>query len=269
MFYKGLLEKKKKCVDLDELLQDHLGEFGLFQRLLFSTISIEIIFICMQVMGPVFLAGVPPYWCHLPNNTHTTQNCTLDQMKASILPSREVTTATNRWQYSQCEIYNKSSMNGSCDISNINVNRTKHKCEQWTYGEDHYRQTLVSEVSVILVFWDVIYHNQKLIMTNYTSPIAYPIYKFATIQARRSYYSTSQPAYESPSASWYILRAALCTSWQVSNHKQICFLFEWNGLNVVRMCRNNNNNNNVLYLKRINTWVSTKAYLPWSSLCSC
>ncbi len=40
-----------------------------------------------------------------------------------------------------------------------------------------------------------------------TNPIAYRICKFATSQARWSYHSTSQPAYESLSASWYILPA--------------------------------------------------------------
>ncbi len=43
----------------------------------------------------------------------------------------------------------------------------------------------------------------------YTNPIVYPTCKFATSQARWSYHSTSQPAYESPSASWYILPASI------------------------------------------------------------
>ncbi len=62
----------------------------------------------------------------------------------------------------------------------------------------------------------------------------YPMCKFATSQVRWSYHSNSQPAYELPSASWYILPATRCVPagrCQSPKHSLIHYLsVEWSHL---------------------------------------
>ncbi len=64
-------------------------------------------------------------------------------------------------------------------------------------------------------------------------------------------YNTRQPH------EWARMKPTTNALWQI---------YDSCNLNIGSNNNNNNHNNNGLYLTRINTWVSTKAYLPWSSL---
>ncbi len=68
--------------------------------------------------------------------------------------------------------------------------------------------------------------------------IAYTICQFATSKGIWMYNSTSQPAYESSTASWDLLPAEIWTNWQASNHQQHSLICELNIWNIVVICKN-------------------------------
>lgn len=52
-------------MEFDDLLKA-LGGFGRFQKLLFVLISLLCLPSAFNILGIVFLGGVPDHWCHVP-----------------------------------------------------------------------------------------------------------------------------------------------------------------------------------------------------------
>ena len=50
----------------DDLLTDHLGEFGRYQKVVFVLYSLIAVFQGFHNLGIVFLGGVPDHWCAVP-----------------------------------------------------------------------------------------------------------------------------------------------------------------------------------------------------------
>ena len=63
----------------DDLLTEHIGEFGRYQILLFIGIYCISIPATFDTMGIVFIAGIPRHWCDVPalRNLSVTTNTLL------------------------------------------------------------------------------------------------------------------------------------------------------------------------------------------------
>ena len=52
-------------MEYDDLLTNHLGEFGFYQRIVFLLVSLSAIATCFCNLGIVFLAAIPEHWCYV------------------------------------------------------------------------------------------------------------------------------------------------------------------------------------------------------------
>ena len=132
---------------LDDILVDHIGQFGTYQRWLVFAISAVIgIMSAFNVMDIVFASIVPTFWCAPPQGWPVPDNLTIDDRINLTTP---YTLKDGDPQPDACLSY---------DFPNISVtsesvawqpsgNNTK-ACVFWEFDKLEYESTIISEVSV-------------------------------------------------------------------------------------------------------------------------
>ena len=74
-------------MELDNVLKQHVGQFGRFQLMVVLVMSLEEMFTAFHMMAPVFLVGKPEHHCHIPNLQQS--NCTSKQVTGFTIPLKE------------------------------------------------------------------------------------------------------------------------------------------------------------------------------------
>ena len=88
-------------MEYDDLLTDYLGEFGLYQRVIFALVSLSAIATCFCNLGIVFLAAIPEHWCHVSEPTSLSHN---DVMNLSIPQEKD---DDGELVYNSCKMYDR------------------------------------------------------------------------------------------------------------------------------------------------------------------
>ena len=136
-------------MDLDDLLKQHVGQFGRYQKFLFFFIAIEEVFIAFQSMSPVIFLGSPDHWCSTP--TEHLPNCSHEEVLQFSIPRIY---QNNKLVYSQCEMYDRNYSMFTDDICPNDVvgdlNTTEEAgtraCQSWSYDHSLYTKTIITEV---------------------------------------------------------------------------------------------------------------------------
>lgn len=89
-------------MEYDELLTNHLGEFGLYQKIIFFIISLTAVPAAFNIMSTVFIVGVPDHWCAIPE-LDVLEIPTDIRLNVSI-PLEEV---DGDMVYNSCEMYSR------------------------------------------------------------------------------------------------------------------------------------------------------------------
>ncbi len=137
------LDTSSNKLTIDDLLKHHVGELGRYQIVIFLILSLEYMFLCGDILSPIFISETPPHWCWLPPD-HL--NCSKDELKSMLIPKDD------SGKYSQCyqyEIEPPQNLTVICahwNHANDTVKSTR-QCDSWDFQHQHYKKTLVSEVS--------------------------------------------------------------------------------------------------------------------------
>ena len=90
-------------MDFDQLLIQHIGEFGRYQKILYIALSLVLFPAAFNNMAIVFLAAEPNHWCQVsglePYNvsTETHWNLTIPLERSG-----------EQWRFSQCQMYDRN-----------------------------------------------------------------------------------------------------------------------------------------------------------------
>ncbi len=154
----------------DDILIDHVGEFGRYQKLIVLIISLTSIVAVFNGIDIVFAGATPKYWCEPPANVRGLQNLTREEL--FNLTSPLITETDGTLSYDVCQQYDYSG-NGNLTYTHVlededagdanatfgrsinrqvNIPRTIHKCQTWIYDKSQYLSTTVTQVSIIQIW---------------------------------------------------------------------------------------------------------------------
>ena len=134
-----------KEMEFDELLTDHVGEFGCFQWFVIVVFCYEWIMSGFVALSPVFVAGVPDHWCDISDNS-TSATCTSQEIKENLLPQEG---RDGKIQHSQCKRYDFLVNNTSPGCGKINSSDyIIADCNKWAYDDNLIDETIVTEVRI-------------------------------------------------------------------------------------------------------------------------
>ena len=135
-------------MDFDEMTKK-LGQFGRYQKFIFLMLCLVEFPAAFNIMGIVFIAGVPEHWCQ--SMELFGLNLTNDVMRNITIPLVE---RDGQSLYSSCSRYVydvaydewtmddvKTSM--LTDRANLSTETCPHG---WNYADDQYESTIVSQV---------------------------------------------------------------------------------------------------------------------------
>lgn len=132
-------------MDYDELLKI-IGEFGVYQAIVFLLASLASIQLVLNNMAVVFLVASPDHYCKVPQLDHL--NLTEEVVKHLTIPYI-------RGSYDKCSMYNRNYTSWTladveAALSANSSNVTAVSCQYgWTYDTSIYQSTVVTDVSMI------------------------------------------------------------------------------------------------------------------------
>ena len=149
---KCLGKTPRKEVELDDLLTNHLGEFGRYQWFVLFGICYDWIITAFVALNATFVAGVPDHWCDITDGVNIS-TCTQEEIKKYYLP-QEMRDGKER--YSQCKRYDYEFQNTTLTCTGIGnstgISRSGEvfvtDCDKWMYDDAVYGNTIVTEVGL-------------------------------------------------------------------------------------------------------------------------
>ena len=103
------------ALSFDDVLQKYVGEFGVYQRLLYAAVAVIASGTAVHNLVHAFAAAAPAFTCRDANDTFQDANT--------------------------------SSSSLSCEIANAESNSTQFCENGWIYDQSQYKSTIVTEVS--------------------------------------------------------------------------------------------------------------------------
>ena len=152
---------KEKSLEFDELLTEHVGEFGKKQKILSLLLTFSCMTSCVHMFAIMFTGGTPAHWCSV--ESPVLENCTVEQRKALTIPT-EVRDA--EVVYQQCKMYsikNSSAWeavaaeycrggnnDNHLEMENMSIVLQEFdtsSCSSWEYDTSFFLDTIVIDVS--------------------------------------------------------------------------------------------------------------------------
>ena len=90
-------------MEFDDLLTNHLGEFGRYQIIIFCLVSITSTTFAFTNIGIIFVAGVPEHWCSVSE----LQQYDLSDAQQQNLSIPLKATNDDKEIYSSCKMYER------------------------------------------------------------------------------------------------------------------------------------------------------------------
>ena len=134
-------------MDFDELLIDHVGECGRYQKFICLCLAATGIPCAFATMELVFLTITPPHWCDVGSISPAMASLNESTFMKLTIPD---THKEDSYIPNKCLQYDRNYMNATeSDISEWlcfgNDSRTAG-CSSWTFKPGHIDNTLVTEV---------------------------------------------------------------------------------------------------------------------------
>ncbi|XP_046374361.2 organic cation transporter protein-like [Haliotis rufescens] len=125
----------------DEILEEHLGAFGIYQKRIYLLMCTPAIFCGLQLLSPVFTLNIPKHRCALPgvsNDTYAVQGLDHEILLNATIPWKTEKGASVR---DSCLIYKDDVPAGQ--------NRTTQECSAWVYDNSVFKNTVVTEFNMV------------------------------------------------------------------------------------------------------------------------
>ena len=145
-------------MDFDDILQQHLGEFGLFQ-LLFIIFGCSVaINTSIAILEYPFICASPAHTCHV--TSLNTFNYSDEEIQQFVSPPLSGNEEGEKHGYDVCSMYVRDYANVTdADIGEFlaapAVNRSgdlaTKECTDWVYDDSTFSSTVVTEVSGLFV----------------------------------------------------------------------------------------------------------------------
>ena len=130
-------------MQIDKVLETHVGSFGRYQKLLVALLSIPGFISCIFTMEILFTAGKMDYWCDIPQPQEgPLSNLTRDDWLAIAIPTKYEEGKPKR---DKCTAYH---INVSyIGVSDSLQNTSTSQCSKYEYDTSVFKTTIVNEVS--------------------------------------------------------------------------------------------------------------------------
>ena len=124
----------------------YLGDFGLYQKVVYFALSLMAIPVAWHSTGNTFLSALPDHQCRLDQGYVYNASEAYDRVRACEIPKLE------DGQWDRCNMYNSSLADGS-DNGTQECYPTDEwqsiPCQMgWVYDDTIYKSTVVAEVCV-------------------------------------------------------------------------------------------------------------------------
>ena len=136
----------------DELLTNHIGEFGKYQIILFLVVGFEEVFQAFQSLNPVFTAATPSkYWCehHQLYNDTIFGNLSLSERLRMTIPPGSGSDINDGDGLSKCLVYDVTYEPMTSIIPAIEMGNhfVVTECSTgWLFDQSVFTSTMVTEV---------------------------------------------------------------------------------------------------------------------------
>lgn len=120
-----------------------LGQWGLFQQVVFFLLCASTVPNGFSAFSVIFLADIPTHHCLVPS-----MNLSKDWIEASI-PRKQVNgrlELSKCWRYKLDVIQNLSAQGHDPQVVNLTQIDMEKCVDGWTYSKDIYQSTIVTEV---------------------------------------------------------------------------------------------------------------------------
>ncbi|XP_076077828.1 organic cation transporter protein-like [Mytilus galloprovincialis] len=131
----------------DEILEK-IGEFGLYQKFLYTLLCIPGISAGVFMVISVFLLGIPDHRCVIPgyeNDTYTIQNDYHQSLVNHYIPKP----TEEKKKYDECSYWAFNSSTVLFDNESRPINASTVKCTKWVYDDAIFASTFSSEMNLV------------------------------------------------------------------------------------------------------------------------
>ena len=155
--------QRETNMDFDLFLTKYVGEFGRYQRFLVFLFCVEEIFMAINTLSGIFIAGKPNHFCY--TGLTASANCSLERIKNFSLPT---VIRDGETRFSTCSMFDRNyynlTINDVCPSESYslpasldtNVTATR-SCVSWVYDELVFPRTVVTEVGYLFELYFVLY----------------------------------------------------------------------------------------------------------------
>ncbi|XP_007110769.2 solute carrier family 22 member 4 [Physeter macrocephalus] len=133
--------------DYDEVTS-FLGEWGLFQRLIFFLLSASIIPNGFNGMSVVFLAGTPEHHCRVPDTANLSSVWRNHSLPLQLQDGREVPHSCRRYRLATIVNFSALGLEPGRDVDLEQVEQ-EGCLDGWEFNQDIYLSTIVTEWSLV------------------------------------------------------------------------------------------------------------------------
>lgn len=129
-------------MDFDQLLIEHVGEFGKYQKFVYFLVCLAAIPTAFNNMEIVFVAGVPDHHCYV-EGMYTYNGTDREQLINASIPWE---LKDGKMARSQCYIH---AHNRSIHSSTSAAQPVKEPCRRWHYDKSVFDATIVSKFNLV------------------------------------------------------------------------------------------------------------------------
>ncbi|XP_006872987.1 PREDICTED: solute carrier family 22 member 4 isoform X2 [Chrysochloris asiatica] len=133
--------------DYDEVIS-FLGEWGLFQRLIFFLLSASIIPNGFNGMSAVFLAATPEHHCRVPDSANLSSAWRNHSIPLRLQDGREVSHSCRRYRLAALINYSALGLVPGRDV-NLTQLEQESCLDGWEFSQDVYQSTIVTEWNLV------------------------------------------------------------------------------------------------------------------------
>ncbi|XP_069131245.1 organic cation transporter protein-like isoform X1 [Argopecten irradians] len=131
----------------DVLLQ--LGEFGLYQKYLYSTICLTSVYAGVYALMAVVFLNTPGHRCKIPgidNDTYAIQSTYQQNLINHYIPPPS---DDDTHDYDQCHLYSFDVNDVKFDNSSRPINASLVECSEWVYSDAVFKETFTSKFNIV------------------------------------------------------------------------------------------------------------------------
>ncbi|OWF45912.1 organic cation transporter protein-like [Mizuhopecten yessoensis] len=126
-----------------------LGEFGLYQKYMYSMICWTSLYTGIYALMSVIFLNAPDHRCKIPgleNDTYDIHSAYQQNLVNNYIPP---STDDDTFDYDQCHLYSFDYNNVKFDNSSRPINASLVKCHEWVYSDSVFEETFTSKFNIV------------------------------------------------------------------------------------------------------------------------